>query len=207
MKIDLKKEFKTLYSAPSKAPVFVEVPALRYLMIDGTGDPNTAQSYADAVQALFSLSYGAKFLVKKSEVAVDYGVMPLEGLWWTDNWADFSLDDKSNWQWTAMIMQPEYVTAEVLQLARQKAEKKLGCSLSEARLDVLGEGRCAQILHLSPYAEEAPTISALHAFIAENSASLRGKHHEIYLSDPQRTKPERLKTIIRQPVGSAEHSG
>ena len=159
------------------------------------------------MQALFSLSYGAKFLVKKSEVAVDYGVMPLEGLWWTDNWADFSLDDKSNWQWTAMIMQPEYVTAEVLQLARQKAEKKLGRSLSEARLDVLGEGRCAQILHLSPYAEEAPTISALHAFIAENSASLRGKHHEIYLSDPQRTKPERLKTIIRQPVGSAEHSG
>ena len=207
MKIDLKKEFKALYSAPSKAPVFVDVPALTYLMIDGAGDPNMAQGYADAVQALFSISYGAKFLVKKSEVAVDYGVLPLEGLWWAEDMAAFSQNDRGNWKWTVMIMQPEYVTPEILELARQKAEKKLGRALSEVRLEVLEEGRSAQILHLGPYAEEAPTIAALHAFIEDHSASLSGKHHEIYLSDPRRTKPERLKTIIRQPVARAANSG
>ena len=207
MKIDLKKEFGSLYRAPAKNPVFVDIPAMTYLMVDGAGDPNTSQSYADAVQTLFSVSYAAKFLVKRSDVAVDYGVMPLEGLWWTDNWADFSVDDKSNWKWTAMILQPEYVTPEILEVARQKAQEKLGRALAEARLEVMEEGRCAQIMHLGPYAEEAPTISALHGFIEEQSTSRAGKHHEIYLSNPQRTKPELLKTILRQPVAATGNAG
>ncbi len=200
MKIDLKKQYKDLYTAPAKAPVFIQAPALTYLMIDGAGDPNTAPEYAAAVEALYSVSYAAKFIVKKGATAVDYGVMPLEGLWWTAGGGEPDMADKSDWLWTAMIMQPEWVGAEVFQAAREKAEGKLKRPLDGLRLETVEEGRCAQILHLGPYADEPPTIAALHAFIAENGEAPSGKHHEIYLSDPRRTEPARLKTILRQPV-------
>lgn len=200
MKIDLKKQLKEYYTAPAKLPVIVDVPEMSFLMADGTGDPNTSKDYPLLIEALFAMSYGAKFHIKKTALGVDYGVMPLEGLWWTDNLADFSMTDRRPWKWTAMIMQPEWVTPDILDVARKKAENKLGRALDQVYYATLAEGQSAQVMHVGPYSDEPPTIAALHQFIADNGRQLRGKHHEIYLGDPRRTKPERLKTVIRQPI-------
>ena len=199
-KIDLKKEFKHLYQASAKAVVPVDVPALRYLMVDGQGDPNTAPAYADAVEVLFLVSYALKFMVKKSALAIDYGVMPLEGLWWADDMSRFSATDKSNWKWTAMIMQPGFVTPElVAQAMADIKERKNPRAIARIRLETFAEGRCAQILHIGPFSEEGPAIEKVHQFIAARGR-LRGKHHEIYLSDIRRADPSKWKTIIRQPM-------
>ena len=171
-----------------------------YLMVDGQGDPNTSQAYQEAVGALYSVSYTLKFMVKKGEMMIDYKVMPLEGLWWTEDMSRFSMDEKEAWKWTAMIMQPDFVTAELVEAAKDQAQRKKGLvAISLTRFKVFREGRAAQIMHIGPYAEEAPTIEKLHEFIAAQGGTLSGKHHEIYLSDPNRTAPEKLKTIIRQP--------
>lgn len=198
-KIDLKREHHDCYAATGKCDL-VDVPELAYLMIDGTGDPNTAEAYRDAVSALFSVAYKAKFAAR-DDTGVDHTVMPLEGLWWTDDMAEFSMDDKSNWFWTMLIAQPDHVTADHVADAIQHAvtAKHLDAARS-IRLERWTEGRAAQILHIGPYAAEAPTIEKLHAFIAETSLSRSGKHHEIYLSDPARVAPERMRTIVRQPV-------
>lgn len=199
-KIDLKKTLKNLYQASAKAPSVVEVPTLRYLMVDGEGDPNTAPAYAEAIEVLFSVSYTAKFMVKKGPQAIDYGVMPLEGLWWSDDLSAFRTGAKDRWKWTAMILQPDFASDEVIGAAidEVRARKKLP-GVARLRLDSLTEGRCAQILHVGPFSEEGPTIERLHAFITGQSA-LRGKHHEIYLSDTRRTEPAKWKTIVRQPM-------
>lgn len=200
-KINLKKELKHLYGATGRGIVLIDVPKLNFLMIDGQGNPNTAQAYSNAVQALYTLSYTMKFMIKKGETAVDYGVMPLEGLWWTDDMADFSPDNKDIWQWTAMIMQPEWITAQLVEEAREQAAKKKSLSaLPNVRFQAFEEGKAAQCLHVGSYADEAPTIKRLHQFILDQSLTLTGKHHEIYLSDPRRTVPGKLRTIIRQPV-------
>lgn len=199
-KIDLRKTFKDLYQVSAKAPVEVVVPALRYLMVDGEGDPNTAPAYAEAIEALFSVSYTAKFMVKKGPQAIDYGVMPLESLWWSDDLSAFRSGHKDRWKWTAMILQPDFVSDALIGAAidEVRLKKKLP-GLDRLRLDSLTEGRCAQILHIGPFSEEGPTIERLHAFITERSA-LRGKHHEIYLSELRRTDPAKWKTIVRQPM-------
>ncbi|MCG3210278.1 MAG: hypothetical protein FOGNACKC_03909 [Anaerolineae bacterium] len=198
-KIDFKKELKNLYNPSAKTATVIDVPPLNFLMIDGHGDPNTAPAYREAVEALFSLSYALKFMVKK-ELAVDYAVMPLEGLWWADDMSRFSVEDKSGWLWTAMIMQPEYIVADLVETARaQVARKKNLPALPRLRLETFHEGRAAQITHIGPYAAEAPTIAQLHQFIAAQGGQCAGKHHEIYLNDPGRTAPEKLKTVIRQP--------
>lgn len=200
-KIDLKKSMKDLYQASTKAPAVVEVPPLRYLMVDGEGDPNTAPSYADAVEALFSVAYTVKFMVKKGPQAIDYGVMPLEGLWWSEDPSAFLTGDKSRWKWTAMVLQPDFVDgARISEAIDEVRRKKALPGVDRLRLDTLTEGRCAQILHVGPFSEEGPTIERLHAFINAGSA-LRGKHHEIYLSDIRRSDPARWKTILRQPMG------
>jgi hypothetical protein len=204
-KLDLTKELKHLYFPSPKAPVMVEVPVLNYLMIDGHGDPNTSPVYQAAVEALYTLSYTLKFAIKKAE-ATDYAVMPLEGLWWVEDMAQFTTTDKSAWDWTMMIVQPEPVTAEWVERARAEAIKKKGPgetaqAVSRIRFEPYAEGRAAQIMHLGPYSAEGPTVARLHAFIAQQGFALRGRHHEIYLGDPRRTAPEKLKTVIRQPVG------
>lgn len=201
-KIDYKKTLKPLYKPSSKAVELVEVPAMNFLMIDGQGDPNTSTAYQKAIEALFGVSYALKFMIKKGEQAVDYGVMPLEGLWWTEDMSLFSTDDKSQWLWTAMIMQPDMVTAELVQKAIETTRKKKKAldALSNLRFEPFEEGRCAQIMHIGPFSEEAPTVESVHAFIEAQGSQPRGKHHEIYLSDFRRTAPERLKTIIRQPM-------
>jgi hypothetical protein len=198
-KIDLKKDFKHLYQPSAKEVVQVDVPAMSYLMIDGEGDPNTARAYSDAVAALFTVSYALKFMVKKSN-AIDYGVMPLEGLWWTDDMSKFSTADKSNWQWTMMILQPSFVAREVIENAIGEVKKKKNpTAISKIRFEHFAEGTCAQILHIGPFTEEGPTVEKLHEFI-DSRGQLVGKHHEIYLSDTRKAAPAKWKTIIRQPM-------
>ncbi len=200
-KLDLKKVYKQLYTSPAKNPVLVEVPAFNYLMIDGMGDPNTAEEYKDALEALYGLAYTLKFAIKKKNPQNDYAVMPLEGLWWTPDMAEFTMDDKDAWHWTSMILQPDFVTSNDIDAALEAVEiKKNPIALSKIRFERFEEGLCVQIMHIGPYATEAPTIKTLHDFIYENNYKLRDKHHEIYLSDPRRTTPEKLKTLIRQPI-------
>ncbi|MBA2344757.1 MAG: GyrI-like domain-containing protein [Rubrobacter sp.] len=199
-KVDLGKALKHLYKPSAKEVVEVEAPEMRFLMADGAGDPNTSAEFREAVEALYALSYALKFMVKKT-AEVDYGVMPLEGLWWTDDMSWFSVDDKSGWKWTAMIMQPEeYVTRELVEKARGQVEKKKAPpALSRVRFEPFHEGRAAQIMHRGPFSEEGPTVEKVHRFIEERGGELSGRHHEIYLKDFNRTAPENLQTVVRQP--------
>ena len=198
-KVDLKRELRGVY-APTRTPSVVEVPKLAFLMVDGHGDPNTSEQYHDAVSALFSVAYAARFALKRAEV-IDYGVMPLEGLWWVPDMATFSTEDKSAWDWTMMIMQPVEVTEAVLAQAKSTAAAKRSLpALDRLRLERFAEGLAAQVLHVGPYSTEGPTIAALHDFITEQGHELAGRHHEIYLGDPARSAPEKLRTIIRQPM-------
>lgn len=200
-KIDLKQELKHLYQPSAKAVVQVTVPTLQFLMIDGQGDPNTSPEYAQAVEALFSVSYTVKFAVKKAAQGMDYAVMPLEGLWWADDMAVFTASDKAQWQWTMMIMQPDFVEPAVILQGLEAAKRKKNlAALNALRLENFTEGLCAQILHVGPFSEEAPTIQRVHDFIDDAGSVRSGKHHEIYLSDVQRAAPAKWRTIIRQPM-------
>jgi hypothetical protein len=200
-KIDYKEELKHLYSAPAKEVEIVEVPQMNFLMIDGEGDPNTSQAFQEAVEALFSVSYTLKFMIKKGKEGIDYGVMPLEGLWWADDMSQFSTQDKDEWKWTVMIMQPGYVTANLVHKAIEQVMKKKNLtSLPKIRFEPFSEGRAAQMMHIGPFSKEGPTIEKIHHTIRENGYELHGKHHEIYLSDIRKAAPEKLKTIIRQPM-------
>jgi hypothetical protein len=199
-KVDLKKELKQLYGPSAKEVSVVDVPPMNFAMIDGQGDPNTSPEYAEALEALYVVSYAIKFKVKRSE-GIDYGVMPLEGLWWTDDMREFSVEDKGAWKWTAMILQPEeYVTEELFEEAKGEVEKKKDLpAIPRMRFETIREGLSAQIMHLGPISEEGPTIKRIHSSIEKLGGEPRGKHHEIYLSDFRRTNPEKLRTVIRQP--------
>ena len=200
-KIDYKKELKHLYKPTSKNVEIVDVLDMNFLMIDGQGDPNISQEYSDAIETLYAVSYALKFTIKKGELEIDYGVMPLEGLWWVDDMSQFSIDDKTDWKWTAMIMQPKYVTKELfLDACKQVEKKKNPVALSKIRFELFSEGQVAQTMHLGPFSEEGPTVERVHAFILENKSRPVGKHHEIYLSDIRKAAPEKWKTIIRQPI-------
>jgi hypothetical protein len=204
-KIDLKKDLKHLYSPSPKEVVVVDVPEMDFLMVDGAGNPNTSQEYQEAVAALYAVSYALKFMVKQGETPIDYGVMPLEGLWWADDMTQFSVENKDIWKWTSLIMQPEYVTQDLFHKAtEQVAKKKKLPALPKIRLEGFPEGLSVQIMHLGPYAAEGPTVTKLHRFIQEKGYELRGKHHEIYLTDPRKSAPEKMKTVIRQPVSKGK---
>ena len=199
-KVDFKRELRELYSAKRDA-TFVAVPELQFAMVDGHGDPNEAPEYAEAVQALFSVSYTARFALKRAPDGLDYGVMPLEGLWWAQDMSAFTTGDKSSWDWTMMIMQPAQVTRRSSRTpAPPPSRKKPLPAIERLRLEPFSEGRSAQLLHVGPYATEGPTIQRLHTFIADQGCEPVGKHHEIYLNDPSRMAPEKLRTIIRQPA-------
>jgi len=198
-KIDFRKVFKNLYQPSSKQFSVVEVPPMHFLMLDGMGNPNTSMEYQQAVASLYTLAYTIKFSIKTDEF--DYIVPPLEGLWWMDDMTEFSEARKDEWKWTMMILQPEQMTAEIFKRAREDAIKKKGLPmLSNIRLSVYDEGLSVQILYIGAYADEGPTIAKMHDFIRENGYAMYGKHHEIYLGDPRRNPPEKLKTIIRQPI-------
>lgn len=199
-KLDLKTELKHLYKASAQEAAAVYVPTMNFLMVDGQGDPNTSQDYAQAIEALFSVAYGVKFMVKKGPMALDFAVMPLEGLWWADDMSAFLQGNKSLWKWTMMIAQPHFVTGAMVEQAMAEAGKKKPLpALSGLRLAAFAEGKCAQVLHVGPFADEGPTIERLHQYIAAHGR-MNGKHHEIYLSDIRRAAPSKWKTIIRQPM-------
>lgn len=198
--INFKKELKYLYQPSSKEVVIVDVPPMNFLMVDGEGDPNTSQAFSDAIAALFAVSYTVKFMIKKSVMAIDYSVMPLEGLWWADDMSKFSPEDKSIWKWTVMIMQPLFVTRELVERAIADVKKKKNLiTISKVRFEGFEEGKSAQIMHIGPFSEEGPTIERVHEFI-ETIGKRRGKHHEIYLSDIRKAAPSKWKTIVRQPL-------
>ncbi len=199
--LNLKHDLKHLYNPSAKAFTVINVPPMNFLMVDGAGDPNTAPAYRDAIAALYAVAYTLKFDVKKSQ-GIDYPVMASEGLWWSDNMDSFSLGRRDEWQWTMMIMQPDIITEAMVAAAVKKVQDKKDLPAAAGlRLERFHEGLSAQIMHIGAYAAEGPTIARMHQeFIPANGYELRGKHHEIYLSDPGRTAPEKLKTIIRQPV-------
>ena len=196
-KVDLMKELKHLYRPSKKEVTAVDVPPLKYLMIDGQGAPG-GEEYGIALGALYSVAYTLKFSSKAQ--GTDFKVMPLEGLWWADDMAAFAEANKEAWKWTAMILVPDFVTEEMVEEAKAQAmEKKALPAISRVRLETYHEGPSAHILYIGPYADEDETIQRIHQFIEQQGNRLRGKHHEIYLSDPNRTAPEKLKTVIRQP--------
>jgi hypothetical protein len=205
-KVDFKKEWKHLYRPSAKAFTVVEVPPMQYLMADGHGDPNTAQAYQEAVEALYAVAYKLKFMSKR-QLGKDYVVPPLEGLWWAEDMDAFTVDrDKSAWDWTMMIMQPAWITPEMFAEALRQVEAAKGLpALPLLRLETYHEGPSVQILHLGSYDDEGPVLQRMHAeFIPQSGYEMAGKHHEIYLSDPRRVAPEKLRTVLRQPVRRVE---
>ncbi len=201
LKVDFKKLFKNLYNPP-KEFVVVDVPEMQFLMVDGQGDPNVAQEYQDAVEALYALAYKLKFSSKRN-MDKDYVVPPLEGLWWAEDMDTFTVTrDKSRWNWTMMIMTPEWITKEMFVDAVAQVRKgKNPVALKKVRLESCREALAVQIMHIGSYDDEAPTLAKMHReFIPQHGFKMNGKHHEIYLSDPRRIAPEKLKTVLRQPV-------
>jgi hypothetical protein len=200
--IDLKKTLKPYYTASATKPSIIDVPTMNALMVDGMGDPS-GKAFQEAVASLYSVAYTLKFAFKKDK-AVDYPVMALEGLWYADDVADFLNGKRDNWKWTIFITLPDVVTKRDVREAVAAAKKKAKLpGLPEVRFEKFAEGRAAQIMHVGPYAAEGPTIERLHRFVEEQGYELRGKHHEIYLGDPRRSAPEKLRTIIRHPVEKA----
>lgn len=199
--IDLKKTLKPYYTAGAK-PIILDIPPLGALMVDGRGDPG-APAFQEAVGSLYSVAYTLKFAFKKDR-AIDYPVMALEGLWWADDIGDFRAGRRENWKWTLFIVLPDIVTEKDVARAVETVKKKAKfAGFPNLRFDRFAEGRAAQILHVGPYAAEGPTIERLHRFVEEQGYRLRGHHHEIYLGDPRRAAPDKLRTIIRQPVEKA----
>ena len=198
-KIDLKKELKDLYNPSAKEVTVVDVPAMNFLLVNGEGSPASPQ-YIEAIEALFSVAYTLKFMVKKGK-GIDYGVMPLEGLWWMDDMTKLSTDRKDEWKWTAMIMQPKYVTADDFKVAVEEVKKKKNpAALLKVNFESFKEGPAAQIMYIGPFSAEGSTIAKIQAHIQNSGHTLNGKHHEIYLNNPATTAPEKLKTILRQPM-------
>jgi hypothetical protein len=202
-KVDLKKQFKHLYQPTHKEFTLVDVPPLRFLMIDGKGNPNTSQAFQEALEALYGMSYTLKFASKK-ELGIDYTVMALEGLWWADDMEAFTVGAKDTWYWTVMMLQPDHITPEFVETARTElARKKDVPALPRVRYEAFHEGLSVQIMYFGSYADEGPTIARMHAFIQDNGYTFNGKHHEIYIGDPRKAAPEKLKTVIRQPIKKA----
>lgn len=199
-KIDFKKSMREFYSAPCGTFVEICVPLMRFICIDGCGDPNTVAKYQQAVQWLYSVSYAAKFAAK-SQLGKDYIIPPLEGLWWATNPEDFVARRKHKWSWAMMIMMPQFVDEVLVDAAIAKTRTKLGDPPPSLRIQTLEEGRCFQTLHVGSYDDEGPILAMLHNEIMPSlGLTFSGAHHEIYLSDPRKTPPARLKTILRQPV-------
>lgn len=200
-KIDYLKKLKHLYGPSAKKVEIVDVPEMNFLMVDGEGNPNTSQAFKDAVEALFSLSYTLKFMVKKGGMDLDYGVLPLQALWWSDDPSAFTEGNKDAWKWTVMVMQPDFITPALVDTATKEVQrKKKLASLPLVRFEAFREGKAAQVLHVGPFTEEGPTVEKVHSFIEDSGSQKTGKHHEIYLSDIRRAAPEKWKTIVRQPM-------
>ena len=199
---DIKKERKDLYAPRVGAFTVVDVPELSFLMVDGHGNPNTAPAYRDAVEALYAVSYAVRFAAKR-ELGRVHVVGPLEGRWWAENPDVFLTRSKDDWSWTMMIHQPDWITPELVEAARATAAKKELPALGALRFERFAEGLSVQALHVGSYDDEGPVIHRMHGFAARQGFVLRGKHHEIYLGDPRKVEPAKLRTVLRQPVDTA----
>ena len=198
-KIDLKKQHKQLF-APKREPHLVEVRKFQYLMIDGEGAPE-GTAFQDAIAALYSTAYTTKFALKKAG-REDFVVPPLEALWWADDESAFEGNRRDEWQWTLMVILPDHVSDEDLRGTLADLEKKGKLTEVHARMrtEVLEEGQSVQCLHVGPYDSMGGAISAMRAFAESKGLEFASKHHDVYLSDPRRTAPEKLKTVLRRPV-------
>lgn len=207
-KLDYKKEYKDLY-LPKKEPVIIDVPKITYVTVDGHGDPNTAKEYQEAMELLYGISYTIK-MSKMTDDKIDgyfeYVVPPLEGLWWLDQQPTAKvIGDKSKFYWKSMIRLPEFVTIEAFEHAKALLKaKKPEINIDKLKYEEIEEGQCVQIMHVGSYDQEAASIAKIYEFIEDNGLTIdineTRRHHEIYLSDPRRCKPENLKTVIRYPV-------
>lgn len=211
--LDLKKQYKSLYQPSAKKVEIVQVPRLQFAMIDGAiekdSEPGKSPSFAEATQALYGISYTLKFMLKKHKTnAIDYPVMALEGLWWVEDGV-FDITIKDNWFYTLMIMQPDVITQAIFEEGLEQVREKKGDSpaLAKLRLAEFEEGLCVQTMHIGPYATEPATVERMRAFVLENGyrdcVGLGGKHHEIYLGDPRKADPAKLKTVLRHPIEKA----
>jgi len=197
-KLDLKKELKAVYTA-KKDPTILTVPAIQYVTFAGKGDPNTSELFQSAMGVLYGMAYTLKFMLK--DEGKDFTVMPLEGQWWSDDIKDFSEGNKDQWFWKVMIALPDYVTEKYFLKAQESLqEKKNPPNLAKAKLERLEDGLSVQVMYIGPYSDEGPAIKAMHHYAEEQGYTLRGKHREIYMGNPQRTAPEKLKTILRHPL-------
>jgi hypothetical protein len=209
-KLDLKKDLKYLYAPSVKKIEVVEVPAMNFIMLDGAIEPDqspgTSPSFAEAMQALYGAAYTLKFTVKlRKQDPVDYPVMALEGLWWVED-GSFDIRKPGNWKYTVMIMQPDLVTPGMFAETLAQLRKKRGDQpvFSRLRLEAFHEGLAVQTMHIGPYATEPATVERMQSFMQANGfqdlIGLGGKHHEIYMGDPRRADPAKLKTVLRHPV-------
>jgi hypothetical protein len=204
-KLDLRRQFKYLYQPSARKVELVDVPALQFAALDGEieqgASPGTSPAFSQAMEALYGISYTLKFMSRQhKETPIDYGVMALEALWWTET-GEYDLTQPSGWQWTAMIMQPDHITAAMFHEAlAQLRKKKPNPALDRLRLESFTEGLSVQVMHMGPYRTEPESLAKMDAFVAEHGYRMRGKHHEIYLGNPMRTAEDKLKTILRHPV-------
>lgn len=208
-RLDLRKQLKHLYQPSAKRVEVVDVPELKFAMVDGAIEPECAPgsspAFQQAIEALYGISFTLKFASKgRSEDPIDYSVMPLEALWWAED-GQFDVSQPGNWKWTAMILQPDHITDSMFEEALGKLRnKRPSPALDRLRFAVFHEGLCMQTMHIGPYSDEPATLARMGAFARENGYVLCGKHHEIYLGDPRRSAPEKLKTILRHPI-QADH--
>lgn len=209
-KLDLKKDLKHLYAPSPKKIELLDIPGMKFILIDGAIEPGqspgTSPLFEENTGALYSAAYTLKFTAKlRPENPVDYPVMALEGLWWVED-GTFDIQKPGNWKYTVMIMEPDFITAEMFTEALAQMRKKKGDqpAFSRLRLESFHEGLCVQTMHIGPYAAEPATVQKMQAFMLENKCQdlvgLGGKHHEIYLGDPRRADPSKLKTVLRHPV-------
>ena len=197
---DVKRELKQLYAPKNTDWALVDVPEQRFIAVDGRGDPNTSAEYANAVEALYSVAYTIKFASKRE--GRDFVVAPLEGLWWADDPEVFTARAKDSWHWRMLISQPDWITEETIAEAKEvvSAKKDLP-AIAGLRREVLHEGVSAQVLHIGPYDDEGPVLARLHhEWLQANGLRMTGLHHEVYVGDPRRTEPAKLRTVLRQPV-------
>ena len=206
-KLDLRKELEYLYRPSARQVEIVRVAAFKFVMIDGQIEPGaapgTSPAFQEAMQALYGAAYTLKFMSKlRQDNPIDYPVMALEALWWVaGRGGEFDINRPEGWKWTAMILQPDHITKKMVQEALlQLRKKKPSSALDKLRFERFREGLCIQIMHVGPYSEEPRTLEKMEAFARENGYALRGKHHEIYLGDPRRARPDKLKTILRHPI-------
>lgn len=199
--IDFKKQFKAYYSPQLGKPEIITIPKMQFVMADGRGDPNNSQRFQDVIGALYSVVYGLKFTRKKAGLVPDFTIGVLEGLWWTASGKLFDAGRKKDWLWTVMIWVPDFITAEnVHEQIEALKIKKPNPALAGLRLEVFDEGTVVQIMHIGPYDKERANIDLMHRYAKQKGYVQSGKHHEIYLGDPRRTAPEKLRTILRHPV-------